>query len=224
MNGLITAYIVLARPTLLKKDHDTSAMFLNSWGRPWKSDNLLKTYNQLGAQYLGIKHFGPNILRTLILSLRLKDGIIAEHNVEQVASLLQTSTDTIRTNYMGSVHTPAMAQLSTSLWEASDNCPDQGTKRSHEAAFAETKQKPSGGPAAIKRARERWSEGVRAWKEQQKSEGFTIAEAWGALCDKYPERKREGAELPADIEWSKWSNTYLEDGKPGLKALREKMT
>jgi hypothetical protein len=164
-------------------------------------------------------------MRTLTLTLRLKDGTIAEHNIDQAASLLQTSTSTIRTNYMGEVHTPALAQLQTSLYEASANCPHQaGAKRPHDAAFPETNQKPSGGAVAIKKERDKWSGAVRRWKDEQKGKGFTIAEAWRDLCETHPQRLQEKAELPAEIEWSKWSNTYLENGKAGLRALSEKMT
>jgi hypothetical protein len=219
MNDMFTVYIVLGRPQLLKKGSDTTAMFLNMWGRARNTDSLLKEYNKLGMLHLGIQRFGPNVMRSLTLTLRLKDGSISESNIEQVASLLQTSTDTIRSSYMGSVYTPAMAQLSASLWEAS------APKPSHEAAPTDSKQKkkPRGGPAAIKRARERWSEDVKVWKGQQKGEGLSISEAWSALCETYPQRLQESGELPAEVEWSRWTNTYLEDGKAGLKALREKM-
>ena len=126
-------------------------------------------FNGLGRQWLGIPRFGIHICRSFVISAKAHSGEIDASNLAEIASLMQTSTGTLHTNYVSRINGNSTEQLANRVFGGASS------------AFLDTTRNASvkeGGEGAGESVRESASESVSepaAKKQKISSKGVLRA-------------------------------------------------
>jgi hypothetical protein len=181
-------------------------MFLNRNGKPIQQAEIYATFNGLGRQWLGIPRFGIHICRSFVISAKAHSGEIDASNLAEIASLMQTSTGTLHTNYVARINGNSTEQLANRVFGGASS------------AFLDTTRNASGkeggegaGASVRESVRESASESASepaAKKQKISSKGVLRAReaARGEIKSAF---NRYMSESPANVE--KTMRAFVED-------------
>jgi hypothetical protein len=195
---VIQYYKMVCRPLLLGKSGESTSMFLNRNGKPIQQAEIYATFNGLGRQWLGIPRFGIHICRSFVISAKAHSGEIDASNLAEIASLMQTSTGTLHTNYVARINGNSTEQLANRVFGGASS------------AFLDTTRNASGkegGEGAGESVTESVSEPA-AKKQKISSKGVLRAReaARGEIKSAF---NRYMSESPANVE--KTMRAFVED-------------